>query len=62
MSIVLFQWFAFWLLQGAVDNEIIIVNNENLLVFSKFIIGLTVPILLNEFYQNIKHKKWIQKL
>lgn len=56
LSIVLFQWFAFWLLQGAIDNGIITVNSKELLVFSKFIIGLTVPILLNEFYKNIKQK------
>lgn len=66
MPIVLFQWFAFWLLQGAVDNGVITVNSNELLVFSKFIIGLTVPILLNEFYKIIKRKTitkiWIQKL
>lgn len=56
MAIVLFQWFAFWLLQGAVDNGIITVDNETLLIFSKFIIGLTVPILLNEVYKIAKRQ------
>lgn len=56
MSIVLFQWFSFWLLQGPIDNGVIIVGNDSLLILSKFIIGLTIPILLNEFYKKIKEK------
>ena len=55
MPILLFQWFSFSIIQIMVDKRFLEINNTSLLVISKFIIGITLPLFLDGIYKKIKN-------